>query len=333
MRIFITWLLLVWCLMGSPFAHTTAMWQTLPPMLEPAQEIYPALHNGKIYVAGGLSDSISMAEQQMSAKVQIFDLQTQDWSWGPNLPEPRHHAYLVSVQQQLFLFGGFVKTVDGRWRASADILRLDEQQQQWINVAVLPKPLTETTIGVINDKVHFAAGRSPSGEANAQWRDQHDVNWHWIFDPKTLKTMEAPPLPIAFNSATAVVLDAQWYVIGGRQVGGANLAHVMRFDAVKQQWQTMADLPQAQGGLAAAVLFGEIWVFGGEYFTDNGGVYAEVWVYQPLQNQWRQQGTMPVPRHGLGAITFNDAIYVLGGATEVGLKATSKVSEKLVITP
>ncbi len=306
-------------------------WQRLADMPLAVQEIYPAVHKGKIYVAGGLSDALEMSTQQMTAQVQVYDPASNTWSFAPALPEPRHHAYLVSVQQQLFLFGGFVNANGGRWSASADILRLDEAAGQWQRVGQLPKPLTETTAVVLNDKVHFVSGRSPLTADNAQWRDQADVNWHWVFDPISLSTQQAAPLNSAFNSASAVVLAEQLYVVGGRQVGGGNLAQLYRFKEAEQQWQLLAPLPQASGGLAAASLGNSLLVFGGEFFTGDGGVYAEVWQYHPDSNRWQQQGVMPVPRHGLGAVTLNDAVYVLGGAAVVGLKATSAVLERVTL--
>lgn len=311
---------------------TAQEWQAQPEMPQAVQEIYPAVHKGRIYVAGGLSDNIALEQQQMTAIVQIFDPATQSWSLGPALPEPRHHGYLVSVMDKLFLFGGFIEANGGRWSASADVLLLDENSNSWRKVAELPKPLTETTAVVLQNKVHLASGRSPSTADNAQWRDQQDVNWHWIFDPVSNSVTDAPALDIAFNSATAVVLAEQFYVIGGRQVSGGNLALVQRFDRLSQQWQELSALPQAQGGLAAAVLNHQIWVFGGEYFNDGGGVYSEVWVYNPITDQWQQRGEMPVPRHGLGAVSLNDAIYLIGGAAEVGLKATSEAIDKLTIS-
>ncbi|WP_445428817.1 Kelch repeat-containing protein [Alishewanella sp. HL-SH05] len=324
MRIIILFFLLYSC-----NSVATTQWQRLADMPLAVQEIYPAAHNGKIYVAGGLSDSLDMSVQQMTALVQVYDPANDSWSLAAELPAPRHHAYLVSVQQQLFLFGGFVEANDGRWSASADILRLDEAAKRWQNVGQLPKPLTETTAVVIANKVHFASGRSPIALENAQWRDQADVNWHWIFDPVTLSVQEAPALSQAFNSAAAVNLAEQFYIVGGRQVGGSNLALLQRFDPLSGKWQTLAPLPQAQGGLAAAVIDQQIWVFGGEYFTDGGGVYSEAWAYQPESNTWQALPAMPIPRHGLGAVTLDNAIYVIGGATTVGLKDTSAVLERV----
>lgn len=308
-------------------AQPQLAWQTLAPMPIAVQEIYPAVHNGNIYVAGGLSDALPESAQQMTDAVQRYNPASNSWQLAPALPEPRHHAYLLSVDNKLFLFGGFIIADGGRWSASADVLLLDEEAQQWRKVALLPKPLTETVAVVLNGKVHLASGRSPVGADNAQWRDQADVNWHWVFDPHSLSVTEAAPLPLAFNSATGVVLNGQFYVVGGRQVGGANLAQLQRFDAATNSWQPLSAMPQAQGGLAAAVLGDDLLVFGGEYFDNGGGVYPEVWRYQAVTDNWQQAGTMPLPRHGLGAVKLNNQVYVLGGASVVGLKATSAVLE------
>lgn len=325
-NILLTFLLWLSILFTAPLsAQPQLAWQTLAPMPIAVQEIYPAVHNGKIYVAGGLSDALPEAEQQMTSAVQVYDPVINRWTMAPSLPEARHHAYLLSVDNKLFLFGGFVIANGGRWSASSDVLLLDEAAQQWRKVAKLPKPLTETVAVVLNHKVYLASGRSPAAADNAQWRDQADVNWHWVFDPQSLTVTEAAPLPLAFNSATGVVLDDKFYVVGGRQVGGANLAQLQRFDVATNSWQLLSPMPQAQGGLAAAVLDGELLVFGGEYFDDGGGVYSQVWRYQASTDRWQQAGTMPLPRHGLGAVVLNNQVYVLGGASVVGLKATSAV--------
>jgi N-acetylneuraminic acid mutarotase len=90
-------------------------------------------------------------------------------------------------------------------------------------------------------------------------------------------------------------------------------------------------MPQAQAGLAAAVLHQQLWVFGGEFFEQGGGVFTKVWAYSAAENNWQQHGEMPLPRHGLGAVVLDDAIYVIGGATAAGLKQTSAVLERVVI--
>lgn len=321
----------VLCCISLQLTAGSLNWQKKADLLIPVQEIYPAVFQGEIYVAGGLSSELPKQQGQMTAQVQIYNPKTNTWRYGPALPEGRHHGQLVAVNDQLFLFGGFIQANGGNWRASADVLRLDLDQQRWLKVASLPAPLSETVSWVLDHKVHLVSGRSPATKANAQWQDQVDVAIHWIFDPKSLKTEVAPALPEAKNSAAAVVFNEVGYLVGGRQVKGGNKADVYSFNTKSQQWTLQKAMPDAQAGLAAAVLHQQLLVFGGEFFEQGGGVFSKVWSYSVADNHWQQQGEMPVPRHGLGAVALDDAIYVIGGATAAGLKQTSAVLEKVSV--
>jgi N-acetylneuraminic acid mutarotase len=95
------------------------------------------------------------------------------------------------------------------------------------------------------------------------------------------------------------------------------------YDPDLKRWFSRRPMPQAQGGLAAASLGKDIFVFGGEYFDQGGGVYQEVWRYETELDKWSQVDIMPVPRHGLGALTIGDAIYVIAGAEKAGGNDTS----------
>jgi N-acetylneuraminic acid mutarotase len=71
----------------------------------------------------------------------------------------------------------------------------------------------------------------------------------------------------------------------------------------------------AAGGLAAAVLGGRLFVFGGEAFDPAPGrVLSVVWSYDPQLDSWSEAGRMPVPRHGLGALAIGNALWTIGGA-------------------
>lgn len=321
----------VLCCISFQLTAGSLNWQRRADLLIPVQEIYPAVFQGEIYVAGGLSSELPKQQGQMTAQVQIYNPKTNTWRYGPALPEGRHHGQLVAVKDQLFLFGGFIQAHGGDWSASADVLQFNAEQQRWLKVASLPAPLSETVSWVLDHKVHLVSGRSPATKANAQWQDQQDVATHWIFDPKSLKTEVGPALPEAKNSAAGVVFDGMGYLVGGRQVKGGNKAGIHSFNPKNQQWTAQKNMPEAQAGLAAAVLNLQLWILGGEFFEQGGGVFHKVWAYSLADNNWQLQGEMPVPRHGLGAVALDNAIYVIGGATAAGLKQTSAVLEIVVI--
>mmetsp|Transcript_32469 Transcript_32469/g.38225 ORF Transcript_32469/g.38225 Transcript_32469/m.38225 type:complete len:203 (-) Transcript_32469:90-698(-) len=60
-----------------------------------------ALHNRFIVVAGGV-----MFKNETD-KVFKFDIDSNEWSTGPNLPEPRREHSSCSIRDTIYLFGGY----------------------------------------------------------------------------------------------------------------------------------------------------------------------------------------------------------------------------------
>jgi N-acetylneuraminic acid mutarotase len=63
------------------------------------------------------------------------------------------------------------------------------------------------------------------------------------------------------------------------------------------------------GGIAAAVVKGEIYVFGGE----SHKTFDSNEKYNPQTNSWTEEPPMPIGRHGLMAVAVGNNIYVIGG--------------------
>ncbi|MEM7417307.1 MAG: kelch repeat-containing protein [Gemmatimonadota bacterium] len=299
-------------------------WEVKADIPYRVQEVYPALHQGRIYLAGGLSPDVAESDGNISDRVYIYDPTADEWSEGPSLPEPRHHPYLVSTGAELFSIGGFIAANGGRWSASTDILRLDDATDSWVKVAELLTPQSETVAVHAGRMIYIATGRAPTGSANAEWTDQGDVASLQVFDTESYGVAFATSSSIARNSGAGAVIDDKLYVVGGRVVGGGNVATNEMFDLQTGEWTTLAPMPNAQGGIAAAALDGRLYVFGGEYFeSGGGGVHRESWEYDPSTDTWAEITAMPVPRHGLGAVTVGDEIFVIAGAAQVSSNETT----------
>jgi len=81
-------------------------------------------------------------------------------------------------------------------------------------------------------------------------------------------------------------------------------------------------MPSRRGGLASAVLDGQIHTFGGE---QRNGVFANHEVYDPARDAWTIAPAMPTARHGLAAVAANGRIYVIGGGIVAGAGETGVV--------
>lgn len=296
------------------------------------QEIYPAGLDGKIYVLGGLSPDQPPANQNISDQFFIYDIASDSWTEGPRFPELRHHPHLVAHGGAIYAIGGFSPDHGGRWSMRRTVHLYRPGGDGWEQLDDAPAPIGEAVALSVGDDIHIVTGRRPAGATNANWTDHADTNAHLVYAPASGKWTTNFPAPTARNSATGVVLEGKLHVIGGRSVGGGNYAVHEVFDPDAAQppaWTSRAPLPQAQGGLAAAVYDGKICVFGGEYFTPGGGggVYPETWVYDAAADAWSEAAPMPTPRHGLGAVAGPDGVYVIAGAAEAGGAATTAALE------
>lgn len=74
-------------------------------------------------------------------------------------------------------------------------------------------------------------------------------------------------------------------------------------------------MPTPRSGIAAALLSGSIFVFGGE---STSGTFDEKESYDPAMDAWSSGAAMPTARHGLGAAVLGQTIYVLSGGPAPG---------------
>lgn len=310
-------------------------WTPRTDMPFAAQEIYPAAFRcgGEpvIVVAGGITagDGGRLGvTDQCAFYVAVADI----WNMGASLPAPRHHLALASTDASLVAIGGFAADTQGQWRMQRDVWRIDDlNREKWRAGAPLPAPQAEAVTLTIDGAIHMIGGRTPKGTRNQDWQDQTDTGAHWRYDPKADRWEPRAPLPVPRNSAAGAVLGDEFFVLSGRTVASGNTPVCHAYDPQADKWREIAPMPNwtkgapaGRGGHAAAVIPERgIGVFGGEWFGDTSGVYADNLVYDPARDRWTGYAPpMPRPRHGLGAVTLGGATYVIGGATMAGAAGT-----------
>lgn len=145
----------------------------------------------------------------------------------------------------------------------------------------------------------------------------------WSYDPAS-DTWDATLAPMTQGRAglaTAVVGNAV-YAIGGRvgtggPCSGGPLSSVERYDIDTDTWTSVAPLLSPRSDLAAAVVGGKIYVFGG---CRGFGVFLNaVDVYDPVTNTWSASpADMPTARASMYSVaTKGNTVYVIGGFSGV----------------
>jgi N-acetylneuraminic acid mutarotase len=112
------------------------------------------------------------------------------------------------------------------------------------------------------------------------------------------------------------------YAIAGRINGDhdRSIGENEEYDAATDRWRSRAAIPNIRGGMAAAVLGGNIFVFGGEY---RRKIQNHVESYNPADNRWQRWSPLPTARHGLCAAAIGNSIYVITGGAKPGTSFSS----------
>lgn len=302
-------------------------WSSAAPMPLNTQELYPVVHKGRLFVAGGIAAKAGVT--YFTNRCVSYDPSTDQWSDEADLPESMHHAALVSSQGRLFLVGGFHGSYTSVWQMRANVYEL--VGSEWQASTALPVPQAEGVLSTAPDgAIHLVTGQSPRGEANSQRSDHYEVTGHWRWEPGSPSWEKAAPIPTARNSATGGWVSNSLIVTGGRTAEG-NLDHTEIYDSKEDRWRTAKPMPLPQAGTAGVAVEGGIMVFGGEIFVPQPDVFANVWRYDLSRDEWLGLPDLPTPRHGLGAGRIGDKIFVVGGATQPSGKGTTNVNEVLSI--
>jgi hypothetical protein len=282
-----------------PSASGIGAWTTEPKAILSLTEVAATEYAGQIWVAGGLT-----ADGQASDRVFVLDLSDRAWTEGPKLPDPVHHAALVSDGNSVWLVGGYLGNDFDRPTDAVHFLTVGEG---WAEAPGLPAARAAGAAALNNaGKLVYGGGVGPDGVSDAVFvQDEAGVRW------RPFGRLSQPREHLAATSDGA----GHVFFLGGRRGGlGGNLATVDIADLVSVRW--LGDVPTPRGGVAA------FWwpslgacLAGGESPT---GTNAQV---ECIAEDGRvtRLPNLRVPRHGLGAAVVNSRAYVLLGGPQPGL--------------
>ncbi len=272
-------------------------WASLAKAPTPRTEVAAAAAGGRIYVIGGYT-----ADGATVPTVEVLDIATGQWERGPDLPVAVNHAMASTVDDTLYVFGGYLA---GNV-PSASAYRLEGNG--WSAVAPLPQARGAGTVAAVDGAVYVAGGIAPGGQLADTMLRYDTATDEW-------STVPGPPTPREHLGGAA--FDGRVYTVGGRTGGlSGNLAAFEVFDTRTGSWSRLPDLPTRRGGLAAAATCsGLIVAVGGE----AAETFAEVEAYDVGTGDWRTLPHLPTPRHGLGVVAIGTVVYTLSGGPHPGL--------------
>jgi serine/threonine-protein kinase PknK len=279
-----------------------AAWQRQPDAPFARLEMGVAAHDGRIWMAGGLSPF-----GEALTDVEIYDPANGEWADGPALPASIHHAALVSDGDRLLLIGGYLGSAFNR--PTDIVLTLDDPDGEWVPGPTLPAPRAAGAAAWDGARVVYAGGigEGVSGDVYALAGD----GW------EAIGVLAEPREHLA---ATSDLAGRTW-LMGGR-VGGLNgnlgTVELVEGDSI----ELLGGLPTPRGGVAAFHVAGVGACLTGGEAPDRAYTTVECMAADGAVMTLPELGQ---PHHGHGAAVVEGLAYVLLGGPEPTLSAGATV--------
>lgn len=203
-----------------------------------------AVHNGKIYVAGGCFYATPCSN------FAVYDIATNTWNNLPNMPLPNWAPTAQIVGDDFFVIGGNPNfTACQKYNISTNT---------WSTCADLPTGREHLSSAVFENKIYVINGRGGfPGDATA----------NEVYDPATNSWEILADKPTAMDGGWGGVFNNKIYVIGG----GDPLTNVNEwYDPVTDSWTSGPDMPTKRHGLVCEPVVSKIFCFGGGLFNEGG---------------------------------------------------------------
>jgi N-acetylneuraminic acid mutarotase len=290
----------------TPLSPAPGDWGHRANLLNSYSEMAFAELNGKIYLLGGYP-----ATRQTVRSVQVYDIATDRWVAGPQLPQPNNHGMAASVNGKIYLIGGQTTADDPSYVNT--VYEFDPARGTWIEKSPMPTARSAGVAVVCDGNIYVAGGRPPRGSDFA------------VYDPAADTWEVLPNLPTQRNHFTGAEINGRIHYVGGRQGPGLSplmtTAHEV-YDPQTKTWTNAAPMLRARSGMNGVMAMGCFHVWGGE---GPEGMFPDHDTYDVRTDRWTRHADMPMPVHGVyGSAYIDGLIWVVGGGTHIGGNSGSR---------
>lgn len=238
----------------------TDTWELLPDMPRPMTHAGTVADDTNIYFAGGVvgsDDPDDTTKIPATTEVWRFDVETEEWSAMPPLPEPRGAGALALLDDTLHFFGG---TGEDRFREVGDHWALPlDSDDGWYELAPLPFPANHLA-GVTVDGFIYAVGGQTGHNETLETQSKVQA-----YDPEFDGWYEVEPMPQSLGHIgnATFELDGLIYVVGGEVAYGRSSDQVFVYDPALDLWDEVTPFPTREHSLLGGVVDSELVITGG----------------------------------------------------------------------
>jgi N-acetylneuraminic acid mutarotase len=287
-----------------------ARWRPRHEAAVAVQQVNATLLDGRIWVAGGLTPS-----NEATASTQFYDPTINSWEQGPPLPEPVHHAMLVTYHNQLAVIGGFHSRDNNLLAVTSPRMLLLDNTNHWVDGPPLNHPRAAGGAAVVGDKIVVVGGRTGNPKQLVTQTEVYDgTSWR-----------DAADIPVPGDHLAVTSDSSHLYAVGGRKFSAdSNTDVVQRYDPKANRWTILTPTPQPVSGAGAAIVDGQLIVAGGEGVT-TVSTTVQACDLTAATASWATLPSLTPGRHGLGVTAIGNTLYAVGGATKAGHTASTNL--------
>jgi N-acetylneuraminic acid mutarotase len=270
----------------------------------------------------------------------------------PPMPEAFSSFGAAVADGYVYVYGGHiakthnysVEAVTGKFRR----LNLTKPASAWEELS--PGPALQGLAMVAhNSKLYRIGGMQPKNKLGDK-ADVRSVASCAVYDPKSSKWSDLPPLPAPRSSHDAVTVGDRIIVVGGWDMRGSSQASqfhettlVLDLSEKTLQWKSIPQ-PFRRRAFNVGVVGDKVYIVGGMNFEEE--IEKTVNIFDPKNASWTTGPLLPGPkRNGFGAAVCGAAdalfaspsdgkVYCLsdakGGWTEVATLSTKRLVHRLV---
>lgn len=302
-----------WCAPGIA-------WKGCRPVPQPVQWASAVPVGGKACLIGGaVEDELGLLKP--NGAVQIYDPDSDSWTQGTPMPEPRCLASAVAVGGKVYVMGG---TVDPKGAPSDRNDVYDFGAKSWSSAKSLPVPLAGHAAAAFGGKIYVMGGSSGAFQNSVYIYDPASDSWG---------TGAAMPQTLAYGALAASGNKLVW-------MGGALkpptapsdcFGYALVYDPAANSWASATPALEAPvlayGQAAVDTASGKVYVAGGETFDATAGhavCSSTVQVYDPSSGTVSRLANMPGPqaRGRAAALYLGDRVFVFAGLGDMAAGET-----------
>jgi Kelch motif/Galactose oxidase, central domain len=238
------------------------------------------------------------------------------WQPGSDQP-PARYAFQAALGSDNMLYVAGGQTADMVPTLYDQVSRYDYTTNTWSNVAPLPVPLGQATIGAWNGKIYVAGGFTGGSNVTNALR---------IYDIATNTWTSGANMPTSpgVEAAAGAVANGKFYVMGGDDFTNSLNTNFI-YDIATDTWSTGAPLPDSRTNTSGTAESGVIWVYGG-VFLPGFTTTDTLLLYDPVANSWTNigsAGTAGLGNYGGIAPWGTGQLLIADGADSMGNSTTS----------